>query len=530
MALLRMGVTYGFGAALRRVLAASTSNRIKSFFSGMGITALLQSSTATVLIVSGFAAQGMVKSSAGLGMVLGADVGTTLVAQLFSLNLAFLIPVMMILGYVFFGFKGQGKFKNTGRILIGAALMLLALGWIREVTEPLKESELLLQILNVLERDPFFTVLIAALLTWLMHSSLATVLLVMSFVASGVLPLTVALYMVLGANLGGTIPPLLATLKDHPESLRIPLGNLFIRLFGVCLTFFFIPLYIPYLAMIDEDITRQVVHFHTAFNLVLALSFLPFTGLVSRFCEMLIPDKVEQDDAGKARYLNAKDFETPSVALAAATRETLRMADMVQQMLDDTITVLKTNDMVLLEKVREEDNILDRLYDQIKTYMAQLSQEFLDPKEARRYVQVLTFATNLEHAGDVIDKNLMPLALKKIKRQMSFSEAGMKEIEHIHQLVMESVQLAQSIFVSGDKEMAKKILDDKQIIRDAEINGMATHIERLSEGVPETIVTSSLHIDIIRDYRRVNSYICSVAYPLLEGKDGVRTQSFVSKK
>ena len=527
MTLLRLGVTYGFGASLRRVLAASTSNRLKSFLSGMGITALLQSSTATVLIVSGFTAQGMVKSSAGLGMVLGADVGTTLVAQFFSLNLEFLIPVIMILGYVLFHFKGSGKLKNIGRIFVGAALMLFALGWIREVTEPLKQSALLPEILGVLEKDPFFTVLIAAVLTWLMHSSLATVLLVMSFVATGVLPLGVALYMVLGANLGGTIPPILATLKDHPDSLRVPVGNLLIRLIGVCLAFFFVTDFVPYISMIDPDTTRMVVNFHTAFNLVLALAFLPFTGVISRICTMLIPDRIEKDDLGKARYLGQSDFETPSVALAAAARETLRMADEVQEMLHDTITVFKTNDMALLEHVREKDDILDRLYEQIKTYMARLSQEFLDPKEAQRYVQIFTFATNLEHAGDVIDKNLMPLALKKIKRQISFSDAGMKEIEGIHKMVMESLQLAQAVFVSGDKEMAKVIIADKQTMKDAEINAMATHIERLSDGVPETIATSTLHIDIIRDYRRINSYTSTVAYSILEGKNSTRTQSFM---
>ncbi len=250
--------------------------------------------------------------------------------------------------------------------------------------------------------------------------------------------------------------------------------------------------------------------------------------MISNLTKHIIPDRVEADDISSARYLDKKDLSTPTVALAAATRETLRMADMVQDMLEDTIRVFKTNDQMLLEKVRSEDNIIDSIYAQIKNYMAQLSQEFMDPKEAQRYVQVLTFSTNLEHAGDVIDKNLMPLALKKIKRQIDFSEEGMKEIEHIHHLVMESVQLAQSIFVSDDKDLAKKLLQDKQDIRDAEIKGMATHIERLSEGQQNTVDTSSLHVDIIRDYRRINSYMCTVAYPLLED-DSERERRFVGK-
>ena len=521
-----MGVMHGFGADLRRMLAASTSNRFKSFFSGMAITTLLQSSTATVLIVSAFASQGMINAAAGLAMVLGADVGTTLVAQVFSLNISFLIPIFMIMGFVMFTFRSLGKLKNFGRILIGAALMLFALGWIRDAAEPLKSSELLPQILSVLEGDPFFAVVLAALMTWLMHSSLATVLLLMSFVMSGVLPLSVGLFMVLGANLGGTIPPILATLKDNPEALRVPVGNMLIRLAGVSLLFFHLPFVQSYVQAMDGDAARQIVNFHTVFNLGLAIAFLPFTGLISRVCAKLIPDVIEADDPSKARYLNEKDMETPSVALAAATRETLRMADMVQEMLEDTIRVFKTNDITLLEKVRNEDDTIDTLYTQIKLFMAKLSQESMDPQEARRYVQILTFSTNLEHTGDVIDTNLMPLALKKIKRNLDFSEKGLEEIEYIHERVVESVQLAQSIFVSDDTDLAQKLLDDKRIIRDAEISGMATHIERLSDGVPETIATSSLHVDIIRDYRRINSYMCTVAYPLLEDDESSRSKKY----
>ncbi len=482
----------------------------------MAITALLQSSTATVLIVSTFAAQGMISTTAGLAMILGADVGTTLVAQFFSMDLSWLIPVCMLSGYICFKQKKKGKLKNIGRVLIGACLMLIALNWIRESAEPLKQSEILPLFLDTLQHDPFFAVVIAVTLTWLAHSSLAIVLLVMSFVASGLLPIELALYMVLGANLGGTIPPILATLKDTAEARRVPVGNAVIRLIGVVAAFAFIPQIPDLINSLDNNTTRQVVHFHTAFNLVLAIIFLPLTGIINKFTQKLVPNDIRQDDPGNARYLEESALTTPSVALAAATRETLRMGDYVQQMLDDTITVLKTNDMTLLKKVREEDDTLDNLYEQIKSYMARLSQEFMDPKEAQRYVNVLTFSTNLEHAGDVIDKNLMPLALKKIKRQIDFSEEGFKEIEHIHKLVLESVQLSLSLFVSEDKALATQLLKDKHMIKEAEILGMASHIERLSDGVPETIASSSLHIDIIRDYRRINSYVSTVAYPVLE--------------
>lgn len=517
--LLRLGVTRGFGAGLRRVLAASTANRFTAFGAGTAITALLQSSTATVLIVSAFAGHGMVSASSGLAIVLGADVGTTLVAQMLSFDLSLLMPVLMVAGYIAFSMEHSGKIKNMGRIMVGLALMLLALGLIRHTAEPLKDSEILPLVLGPLDKDPFFAVIIVAVLTWLMHSSLAMVLLLISFSAGGIVHMELALYMVLGANLGGIMPPLLATLRDHPQALRIPLGNAFIRVAGVVVLFFSLPLLYPYLALLGEEPARQIVNFHTVFNLGLAIVFLPFTPLIGRLCIRLAPDRTETDDPGIPRYLHEKDLDIPSTALAWATRETLRMADIVQTMLENTILAFRGDNERLVARIREEDDTLDSLYKAIKSYMAKLSREIMDEKEAQRYMQVLTFATNLEHVGDVIDKNLMPLADKKIRGQHRFSNEGFKEIESIHALVMESVKLAQSVFVSEDKELARKLLQDKDKIRRAEAAGMAAHITRLREDVPETLATSSLHIDIIRDLRRINTYMCTVAYPVLEEGD-----------
>lgn len=516
--LLRLGVTRGFGASLRRFLAACTNNRLKAFAAGIGMTALLQSSTATVLVVSSFASQGLLNAATGIAIVLGADVGTTLVAQLFSLDISLLLPAFLVAGYILFKMENNGKLKNIGRILIGLALMLLALNLIREGASPLRESETLPLILAPLQNDPFFAVLLAALMTWIAHSSLAIVLLLMSLVTAGVLPLELGLFMVLGANLGGTIAPLIATLKDNPDAMRIPLGNMLIRITGIVAIVPFLHLLMPPLADFEADEARQLVNFHTGFNIALALVFLPFTGLINELLKRALPDRPVAYDPGRARYLSEKDLDTPSVALSNAARETLRMAEMIQQMLTDAMRAMRTNNEKLVGRIKEEDNIVDQLYSQIKNYMARMAQEFMDKREAQRYVQILMFSTNLEHAGDVIDKNLLPLVNKKIRNQVEFSAEGLKEIQHIHDLVLESIKLAQSIFDTGDTTLARRLLADKDIIRNAEIKGFGTHIERLRDGVPETVSTSSLHLDIIRDYRRINSYMCAVAYPLLENE------------
>jgi len=336
--------------------------------------------------------------------------------------------------------------------------------------------------------------------------------------------------MVLGANIGGTIAPLISTLRDNPDAMRIPLGNMLIRAVGVLICIPLISFVPPLLDKWDTDHARQIVDFHTAFNIALAMLFLPFTGVINRLLIKALPAKPEADNPKKAKYLNDKDLAIPSVALASAARETLRMADHIQQMLEDTLKVFKTNDEKLVTKIKEEDDIVDSIYHCIKHYMARLTQEFMDPKEATRYVQILMFSTNLEHVGDVIDKNLMPLAQKKIRNQHNFSKEGFKEIEHIHKLVHESVELAQSLFISNDMESARRLMEGKEIIRKAEIDGMATHIDRLRGAVPETIATSSLHLDIIRDYRRINTYICSVAYQMLEEEGHIMTPQLRSLK
>lgn len=525
--MVRTGVTRSFGASLRKTISKSTGNRIGAFFAGIGVTAVLQSSTATAMIISSFVGRGMMTIGAGLAVMLGADVGTTLVAQVLTFNFTWVAPLMMLTGYILFSiYQEKGRGEHLGTVLLGLGMMLFALSFIRESTDPLKTSATLPLILAPLDKDLFLAVVVAALLTWMSHSSLAIVLLLVSFVAGGVLPVHLGLAMVLGANLGGGVAPLLANMREGPVASRVPAGNLIMRLFGVLLALPLLEVSRELVMMINDDPARMIVNYHTAFNIALALMFLPLLRIVENLAVRALPEKPAEEDPGSPRYLDNRSMDMPTIALASAARETLRMADMVERMLEDTMRVFKSNNESLLNKIREQDNVVDKIYKSIKTYMARLSQAAFDPEEAQRYIQVLTFSTNLEHAGDVIDKSLMLMAEKKAVSQYSFSPQGMAEIENIHNLVLESVRLAQTVFVSGDVRLARKMTEGKEILRKAEQSTMTHHIERLREGIPETIATSSMHLDIIRDYRRINTYMCTVAYALLEQK-GQLTESRV---
>ena len=511
-----IGLNRAFGTTLRRFISNSTSNRFKAFGVGIVTAALLQSSTAAGMIVSSFAARNVITITSAIAVMLGADVGTTLAAQLISFDIKWVVPVLLIAGFIINKSLDDSHYKHIGRALVGIALIFIALGTIKGVAAPIAQSEGLKVLIEPLATQPILAILIAAGFTWLAHSSLGTVLLFMSFVQTGVIPVALGLTLVLGANVGGAIAPVIMTLRDIPAGRRVPLGNLLMRSIGALI---FIPLMGivgPLLAGVDPDAGRQIVNFHTFFNVAVAIGFIGFIGPMTRLSETILPDRPREEDESLPRYLDPTAFTTPPAALACVARETLRISDIVQRMMHDTLEALRTNNTHLVQGIRDQESIVDSLYESVKNYLARLSAHPLDKHESKRYMQILTFSTNLEHIGDIIDKNLMEMATKKIRNQDSFSRAGFAEISDLHHRVMDNMNLAQNVFMTGDVKMARKLYDEKVVLRNQEIMASESHFKRLSAGVAETIATSSLHLDILRDLRRINSYISLIAYPILE--------------
>ncbi len=508
------------GANLRMVLQKCTTNRFTSFLSGIVVTFFLQSSTATILLSSSFAKNNYLTLPMALAIVIGADLSTTLIAQILTFDLSWLSPAFMIIGHILHSnFSDRGYLKRLAAIFIGLSLMLLSLAMIRESMQPLVHSETLPYILKPLQYDPILALLIGAFITWLMHSSLAAVLLFSSIALSGAVPLELGLYLILGANLGGAFIAFILMIQDVPAARRIPLGNLMMRLATVAIVFFLINDISAYLKTFGDDPARMLVHFHTGFNLFLAILFLPLVRPVAKLCKKIFPDNAAKTEPGAPMFLDEKALDTPVIALAGAARETLRMAEHVETMLLKTISTFKHNDTTLIDSIRREDDVVDKIYENIKFFIAKLSREALDTGEADRCMQIITFSTNLEYAGDIIEKNLMDLAQKKTKKNEHFSPEGMAEIENFHKIVLENMQLAQNIFMLQDPELARSLVQKKQNVRDAVQKSSDQHFQRLSEGKVSSIATSALHLDIIRDYRRINTYMTAVAYSILDKKN-----------
>ena len=516
--MVRGAVTRVFGVQLRKIISVATRNRVTAMLAGIGVTALLQSSTATTMIISSFAGQGLIATTPALAVLAGADIGTTLVAKILTFDMSWMSPVLLVIGYIFYSGKEQAATRRqVGRILIGVGLMLLSMAVIKMAAAPLKGSETLPLILAPLDHDPILAVLVGVLLTWIFHSSLATVLLLVSMVHTDVVPLHLALMMVLGANIGSGIPPLLAALKDPPQASRIPGGNLIKRLSGVFIVLATFQYLMPHAALLGDSDPVILVNFHVAFNIFVAILFLPFLGYITRIVTLAIPDKHHShDDQSKPKYLDDRVIDTPTVALTNSAREVLRLADMTDQMLQLVWQSFQKNDITTFDKIREIDNIVDKLYKILKSYLVRITQETMNDVEGKRHFQILTFATNIEHVGDIIDRNLIPLAEKRVRARVDFSVDGKKELDNLFQLVIDSVRLAQTVFISGDARLARQLVEDKAMIKLAERNASVNHLGRLQRGVPETMATSDLHMDIIRDLRRINSLMTAIAYPILD--------------
>jgi len=515
--MVRSGIMRAFGAELRRLLSTTLRNRLIALLAGIGVTAFLQSSTATALMITSFAARGLVALVPALAIMLGANIGTTLIVQVLSFNVSALAPVLFLVGLGAFKLGKRTPTRHLGRVAIGLGLMLLALHILLDTLAPAESAPSVHALLEAITGQPVLCVLLAAVLTWAAHSSAAVVLLVMPLASSHFITPVAALALVLGANLGSAVNPILeGGSSNNPASRRLPVGNLINRGIGVVVVLPFLQPIADALTRLEPNPARMTADFHMAFNVALALVFIFLLDQLAWLLMRLLPDPLKSPDPSTPLYLDETAINTPSVALACAARETLHIGDIVESMLRKAMTALMTNDRKLAAEVSRIDNIVDRLDEAIKLYVTKMTRESLDDRDGRRAMEIISFSINLEHIGDIIDKNLMELAVKKIKHKYEFSKEGAKELAAFHKLIMDNLKLAFSVFINNNVKIARTLISEKSQIRTAELACADSHLARLREGRPESIETSSLHLDVLRDLKRIHSHICSVAYPVLE--------------
>ena len=511
------GIVRAYGSGLRRFLGKALRNRFLACGAGILVTALLQSSTATGLMTASFVSGGAVDLVPALAIMLGANVGTTLIVQLLSFNASAIAPVLFLVGVIAFKRGGQPRTRDLGRVAIGIGLMLLSLHILLDTLAPAESAPAVRSLLAAMTGDPVLCLLVAAALTWGAHSSVTVVLLVMSLAYSGFITPTASISLILGANLGSAINPLVeGSRSDNPASRRLPLGNLINRLVGCAVVLPFVQPIAALFSRFEHNPSRMAADFHTAFNVALALVFiLPLDGL-ARFLTRLLPQRTKPIELSTPLYLDEAALATPSVALVCAARETLHIGDIVETMLRQAMVALLTDNRELIAEICRMDDAVDQLDEAVKLYVTKITRDSLGERDGQRAMEIISFSINLEHVGDIIDKNLMELASKKIKQKLAFSKEGAAELRAFHQEVLDNLKLGFSAFISGDVAIARKLIAEKAELRAAEFAAAESHLARLREGRPESIESSSLHLDILRDLKRIHSHICSAAYPVLE--------------
>ena len=512
--MVQSGVMRVFGSDLRRWLARGLKTRFHALLLGLGVTAALQSSTATALMAMSLA--GALDLVPALAIMLGANIGTTLIVQVLSFDVTIVFPVLIAVG-VFAFRRGRGtRFQDLGRVAIGLGLMLLALSLLAAAIAPGENSTTVRTLLTVLTREPLLNVAIAAALTFAAHSSVVVVLTVMSFAASGLIGPEATLAMVIGANLGSALNPVLEASGGDPVRLRIPIGNLATRVVGAIIALPFLGPIADWLGAIDPGPSRLAANFHTAFNLAIALLFIGFLPWMAKLLVRLLPEKPASGDPAKPLYLDPNAIGTSAVALANAARETLRMADVVEKMLAGTQATFHGDRRHLVAEASQLDDIVDRQHQAIQTYIAQIAREPLSDQDARRLAEIQSFAINLEHIGDIIDKNITELSAKRLRLKLSLSPEGLAEIDAMYAQLLDHLRLAVAVFMSSDAEAARRLVAEKEQFREMERDSTERHFARVREGRKASIETSGLHLDVVRDLKRIDAHLAATAYPLLE--------------
>ncbi|MFD2884255.1 Na/Pi cotransporter family protein [Pseudomonas lini] len=466
----------GFGTPLRQWLGHNLNNRWMALLSGIGITGVLQSSTAVSLMATSFTAAGTLGLAPALAVMLGANIGSTLVVQLLSADVSMLTPIVLLVGLIIFRLRDDSRYESVGCALIGLGLMLLALHMLGSTLAEVEGTPIFQLIMQSLDGDLLIALLVALILTWLCHSSVAVVLLIVSLAphrhALGQHDCRAGIG---GVNIGGALPSVINA--GSSVGRRLPLGNLLVRAVGAVVVLPFAGL----LAQTPLAPSTLVVCLHTGFNLLLGLVFIGLTDVLANALTRWLPAPERDVDPGMPHYLDEAGLEVADIGLSNAAREALRMADMLSAMLGRMLHLLHTSLPACADEVRRIDQSLDLLSAAIRAYLADIGKEGISDSDADRSQEILTFVINLEHAADILSSSLAQLAMRRLRRGEQFSAFELGNIAPLHDALLESLSLAITVFLREDIATAHQLIQRKETVRRLEAEASREHFRQLQE-------------------------------------------------
>ncbi|WP_281856386.1 Na/Pi cotransporter family protein [Litoreibacter halocynthiae] len=517
--LVRTGIERGFSGPLRTGVRRASQKKSTAAGSGVVAAIAMQSSTAVAMLVAGFVSAGTLPAASSLAVILGADLGSSIVARILLTPIAVLVPLLLVIGVGLF-LKGRARrIKQTGRIIIGIALVLTSLSMIRTATAPLQDSEITALIFSYLSTDLVTSFLLGAVLAWVTHSSVATVLAVVAMASEGVLLAPAAAAIVLGANLGGATIPVLLTLSGARSARRVMFANLLIRGGGALLALLILVQWQNQLSLLGATAAVQSINLHLVFNLVVLLLGLMLINPMLRVASTILPDIA----LSKPRRISALDtaLTDPDRALASAMREVLEMGEQVHAMLTPVLGLFRDWDDDTYRAILDSEDEVDRMHFEVKLYIAHLQEGVLSGRQARRAMDIATISNHLEDAGDQVSSNLTDYAQRLHAEGLSFSDDGWRDLCDFHDQVLSNVQLGLNVLMTGDAEAAIQLVEEKDRIRDVEQRLQAHHLERLRKGNVASLETSNLHQETIRALKQVNTAFTFTAYPIVEATGGL---------
>ena len=514
--LVRTGVERAFSVQLRRWLRRSANSRLMAALTGTGAAILLQSSTAVAIMVSNFVSKGSIPTLVGLAILLGADLGSAIVAQLLLVRQTFLIPLLLIIGVGLFLRSTNSKSRQIGRVLIGLSLIFVSLDMIRSAAEPLIDSPGTIAAMQYLGTDAMTAFAIGAVFAWAVHSSVAAVLLFVTLVAQGLLPATGAAAMVLGANLGGAFIAYILTLSAPVSARQMVAANLALRGGGAALVLIVLTRVDSPLSWLGSDAAQQTINLHLAFNFCLAVVTMPLLGPVARFAETLFPDRPDPLVAlDGSPVLDASTLENPGRALTVAAREILHIGEMIETMLRAVGPLYQRWDVSTAQAIGEKHEQVQARHQTLKLFLASLNRHELDEDESQKYHDLANIAANLESASDAISRNLADLARRLNAEGVSFSDQGSLEISDFHDRVLTNVQLGLNVLMTQNPDAARELVAAKEKVRAVEQHLQRAHLGRLRQGLIESIETSSIHQETLRVLKQINTSFSMIGYPIL---------------
>jgi phosphate:Na+ symporter len=517
--LLNDGLQSAAGPRIRSLLRSLTSNRLAAVGAGAFLTGLIQSSSATSVMLVGFVSAGLMSFRQTLAVILGADIGATLTVQLIALHITDYAVLLIGIGLFTALFAKRHHLRTIGNGFLGFGFVFLSIKIMADAMAPLQQSELFREVMVALLGSPSTGIVLSAVFTALVHSSAATIGIAIVLALNGLISLDGAVHLVLGANIGTCSTALMAGFRAPVDARRVAWAHMLFKLLGVALLVPALPYFERVVSLTGSGLVRQIANAHTLFNVIMAVCFLPFLGPFGSLLERLVPESPGEKKFGPL-YLDDHVLGTPSLALSQTTRETLRESDIVREMLVDSIKVFQGNDQGLIAAIREKDNLVDTLDRQIRLYLTRLSTSDLTEAHSRRAVAILEASRDLESIGDIIDRNIMALAVKRITKGLAFSEEGMNEITTYHRKLVENFDMAISAFSANDRDLGRRVLRNKEDLESLERDLTQAHLERLRKGLRESLETSHIHLDTIGNLARINSLITHIIYPIFEDARG----------